>query len=205
MIVIVDYGMGNSGSIVNMLKKVGAETVISHETSVLEKASKLILPGVGAFNKAVTSLERLEIVPLLKRKVLEEKTPIMGICLGMQLLADSSEEGEGAGLGLIEGKVSKFKFESGQSQLKIPHMGWNYAKTCKPSLIFKDMDKQSRFYFVHSYHFVCKNNEDELSRTSYGCEFTSAIQKGNVIGVQFHPEKSHKYGKRLLENFVRFC
>lgn len=207
MIVIVDYGMGNCGSIANMLKHVGAEVEISSEASNIKKAKKLILPGVGAFDRAMKNLEDLNLIPLLEEQVLQKKIPLLGICLGMQLLAEQSEEGQKRGFNWIKGNVKKFRFDSaaGNKDLKIPHMGWNFVKPKKQSPLFCELEGDARFYFVHSYCFFCENTEDQLACTSYGHEFTSIVQKENITGVQFHPEKSHKYGMRLLENFVRYC
>jgi imidazole glycerol-phosphate synthase subunit HisH len=204
MIVIIDYNMGNTGSIVNMLKTVGAKAMISSNPKEIEQADKLILPGVGAFDKAMTNLKELEIIPLLNQKVVQQKTPILGICLGAQLLANSSEEGVLPGLGWIDAQVKRFRFEPSQTHLKIPHMGWNLIKIKKESLLLKNLEINSRFYFVHSYHIVCKNSEDVLTETFHGYDFTSSVQKGNILGVQFHPEKSHKFGLKLLKNFVEY-
>lgn len=203
MIVIVDYGMGNVGSIVNMLKVVGAESIVSSRIGDIEQADKLILPGVGSFDRAMENLEGLKIIPLLNQRVMQAKVPILGICLGMQLFANSSEEGQKAGLNWIDGKVKRFKFERDQFHFKVPHMGWNFIKLVKFNPILKGLENGCRFYFVHSYHFICEKTEDELTNTTYGYEFTSAVKRGNIIGVQFHPEKSHRFGMRLLENFVR--
>jgi glutamine amidotransferase len=204
MIVIVDYGMGNSGSILNMLKKVGVPSLISSLPNDIEQADKLILPGVGAFDKAMINLKNLGIIPVLSQKVIEGKTPILGICLGMQLLANSSEEGQLPGLAWIDAEVKKFQFGANESRLKIPHMGWNLINVKKPSLLLKDLETGSRFYFVHSYHMVCKDKRDELTETFHGYYVTSAVEKNNILGVQFHPEKSHKFGMKLLENFVEY-
>jgi glutamine amidotransferase len=204
MLVIIDYGMGNTGSIVNMLKKIGVDATLSAEYDKIQKAHKLILPGVGAFDKAMTNLQTLGIIPLLNRKVIEQKTPILGICLGLQLLAKRSEEGQLPGLGWIDAEVKKFRFKMDQSYLKIPHMDWDLIKIKKESLLLRDLGKNARFYFVHSYHMVCNDSEDELTETLYGYNFTSSIQKNNILGVQFHPEKSHKFGLKLLTNFVRY-
>ncbi len=204
MIVIIDYGMGNAGSVVNMLKVAGAKAVVSSDFKEIEQADKLILPGVGAFDKAMANLRDLELLSVLNQKVIQQKTPILGICLGVQLFANSSEEGQLAGLGWIDAEVKKFRFETNLSHLKIPHMGWNLIKVKKESLLLKELEKDCRFYFVHSYHIVCNDSEDELTETFYGYGFTSSVQKDNVLGVQFHPEKSHKFGLKLLSNFVRY-
>lgn len=204
MIVIIDYGMGNLGSIQNMLSRVGArETIVSSHPDVISKAEKLILPGVGAFDTAIDRLRSGGFIELLAHKAGIEKVPVLGICLGMQLLFERSEEGRLEGLGWIEGEVRRFNFESNKEVLRIPHMGWNIVVQNKQSPIFVEMFPENRFYFVHSYHAVCRNSEDVLMQTNYGHDFTSAVQRDNIFGVQFHPEKSHKFGKKLLENFAR--
>ena len=198
MITIIDYGMGNLGSIKNMLKKIGVNSLITNNKNEINSAEKLILPGVGAFDKAVSNLEKLDLLGLLNKKVLEEKVPILGICLGMQLLGNSSEEGSKKGLGWIDGDVLKFDIDK---TLKVPHMGWNRVYPVKENVLFKNMYLEPRFYFVHTYYFKCNNKEDILATTEYGGKFVSAVNKENIYGVQFHPEKSHKFGMKLLENF----
>jgi glutamine amidotransferase len=188
MIVIVDYGMGNLGSIQNMLKRIGADALISSDISEIEKADKLILPGVGSFDSAMKNLNNLGLTRILNKKVIEDKTPVLGICLGIQLFTKRSEEGNLPGLGWIDAGTIRFRFDKNQTKLKIPHMRWNTVKIRQESHLFKDMYNDARFYFVHSYHVVCNN--------------ASAIQKENIIGVQFHPEKSHKFGMKILQNFA---
>lgn len=206
MITIIDYGLGNLGSIRNMLKKIGAEAQISADLSTIEKADKLILPGVGAFDNGMRQIKQLGLTGLLARKVLEEKTPILGICLGMQLFTKKSEEGELPGLGWIEAATVRFNFSALGEQLKIPHMGWNKIQPVKKSPLFDPADEgEKRFYFVHSYHVVCAEAGDVLARTNYGFDFVSAFQKDNIYGVQFHPEKSHKFGLKMLRNYVDLC
>jgi glutamine amidotransferase len=202
MIVIVDYGMGNLGSIKNMVNKIGSEAVITSEHNLIETAEKIILPGVGAFDAGMSNLAQLNLIPLLNKKVLEEKIPVLGICLGMQLFSNNSEEGKLAGLKWIDAETVRFNFTGENLKLKIPHMGWNTVKLCKQSKLTSDIGEEPRFYFVHSYHVQCRNDEDALLKTFYGIEFTSALQKGNIYGVQFHPEKSHKFGMQLLKNFI---
>lgn len=202
MIIIVDYGMGNFGSILNMLKRVGAKAAISSYVSDIEKADKLILPGVGSFDNAMKNLDGLKLVPVLNKKVLKEKTPILGICLGIQLFTKKSEEGTLPGLGWIDAETIRFRFDRKQN-LKIPHMGWNTVKILKARPLFENMYAGARFYFVHSYHLVCKNKQDAATTTGYGYDFVSSVAKGNIYGTQFHPEKSHKFGMKLLENFSK--
>jgi glutamine amidotransferase len=198
MITIIDYGMGNLGSIANMVKKVGAKSIITSDLDEIQKATKLILPGVGSFDNGMKQLRELGFIDVLNKKILEDKTPIMGICLGMQLMTQSSEEGTLEGLGWIEAKTHKFVSDS----LKVPHMGWNISMIQKDSSLYTAPKIEKRFYFVHSYYVSCKKQEDILSTTSYGHEFVSSFEKENIIGVQFHPEKSHKFGMALFKNFV---
>jgi glutamine amidotransferase len=198
MITIVDYKMGNVGSIANMLKRTGHESLITSKVSDIEKASMIVLPGVGSFDKAIENLDTLKLIEILNKKALIEKTPVLGICLGMQLMAKDSEEGKLQGLGWFDAYVVHFKVKNH----KVPHMGWNTVKIAKPDKIFSDVKAEQRFYFVHSYHMQCLNKEAILTTTEYEYEFTSAITKDNITGVQFHPEKSHKYGMQLLKNWV---
>ncbi|MCR4329109.1 MAG: imidazole glycerol phosphate synthase subunit HisH [Candidatus Roizmanbacteria bacterium] len=204
MITVINCGTGNIGSTVNMLKKVGVSAVVGSKVSDIENADKLILPGVGAFDSGIMHLNELGIIEVLNHKVLTEKTPILGICLGMQLLTNGSEEGTWSGLGYINAEAKKFSFQEQEYSLKVPHMGWNSVTIHKDSPLFKNMYQEMRFYFVHSYHVVCNNPGDILTTTPYGFEFVSSLQHENIMGTQFHPEKSHKYGKLLLENFARF-
>lgn len=199
MIAIVDYGMGNVGSIQNMLRKVGASAVLTADHETLEQAEKIILPGVGAFDHAVANLEQLGLIELLRQRVREAH--LLGICLGMQLLADSSEEGNREGLGLIPGHVRRFRTE-GHPERKVPHMGWNVVHPYGEVPLLRDVAVPHRFYFVHSYHFVCDDASDVAGTTPFGETFTSVVQRGRVRGVQFHPEKSHRYGIQLFRNFV---
>jgi glutamine amidotransferase len=203
MISIIDYKMGNVGSIKNMLSRIGVESVITSDYKVIQSSKGIILPGVGGFDKAMTNLSQMDILPLLNSLVINDKKPILGICLGMQIMARNSEEGKMPGLGWIDAEIKKFRFKDDNINLKIPHMGWNEIIEKKESEFLKNMYNNSRFYFVHSYHMISNKQDDILTSTSYGYEFVSAIEKGNIIGVQFHPEKSHKYGMRLLENFSK--
>jgi len=203
-ITIIDYGMGNLGSIRNMLKLIGVDAVISSDAATIERSDKLILPGVGAFDKGMENLKSLGLIDVLSKKIILAKTPILGICLGMQLFTKTSEEGKLAGLGWIDARTVKFRFDRDVKNIKIPHMGWNEVMPVKESLLFKDARENLRFYFLHSYYVKLNNPADALTITNYGHEFVSAIENGNIIGVQFHPEKSHKFGVRFLENFVKF-
>lgn len=198
MITIVDYQMGNVGSIKNMLKKVGAESVISGDPDVLRKATKLILPGVGAFDTGMRHLADSGLIGVLNELVLEKQVPVLGICLGMQLLSRKSEEGTLPGLGWIAADTVKFQLP----ELRVPHMGWNTLRPTNGSVLFQGYQEEPRYYFVHSYHVVCDDPHDAAGITHYGTDFTAAVQRANVMGAQFHPEKSHKFGMQLFRNFV---
>jgi glutamine amidotransferase len=201
MITIIDYKTGNLGSIQNILKRIGKESVVTSDKNVIAEATKLILPGVGAYDTGMRNLLELDLVDILNKKVIEEKTPVLGICLGMQLFSSGSEEGSLKGLGWLNASTIRFKFEN-SLEYKIPHMGWNFITQHKTSRLLTNMYSDPRFYFVHAYYFNANDREDILTSTTYEKEFTSSVEKGNIVGVQFHPEKSHKFGMRLLENFV---
>lgn len=204
MIVILDYGMGNSGSILNMLRKIGCQATITNKKKDILLADGIIMPGVGAFDSGMKALQDLDLVDVLNEKVVEGSTPFLGICLGMQLLFKSSCEGGMGGLGWINGTVQKFNFSSckDSNKLKIPHMGWNSVSVKGYQSIFKDLIVESRFYFVHSYYVNCVSSKDILATTDYGGIFTCAVHSGNIYGVQFHPEKSHRFGMTMLKNFL---
>lgn len=205
MIAIVDYGMGNLGSILNMFKKIGARAAITSDHDTIRAADKLVLPGVGAFDTAMRHLHESGLRELLDDVVLVEKKPVIGLCLGMQLLTESSEEGSLPGLGWVAGETRRFRFGDGDAGLKIPHMGWNSvtAESSKP--LVADLFEPSRFYFVHSYHVTLRDPADAAAWTHYGYEFVSMIQRGHIMGTQFHPEKSHKFGMKLLRNFAELA
>ncbi|HYM95549.1 MAG TPA: imidazole glycerol phosphate synthase subunit HisH [Chitinophagaceae bacterium] len=200
MITIIDYGMGNLGSIQNMLKRIKVESEVTGNVEKIAAAKKILLPGVGAFDSAMQKINESGLADVLNRKALEEKVPTMGICLGMQLLTKSSEEGKLPGLGWIDARTVKFNFSN--NSLKIPHMGWNNVVIKKESPLLKNLPEEPRFYFVHSYYICCNNSEDVLTTTHYGIDFHSIIQHENIFGAQFHPEKSHKFGMNILENFA---
>ncbi len=202
MLTIVDYGVGNLASIRNILKKIGTESVISADPETISKAEKLILPGVGAFDTCAQKLQDSGLKELLNKKVLEEKTPILGVCVGMQLLTEGSEEGDLPGLGWIRGRIVKFKNADLPAGYKIPHMGWTDVVLNKPSGLFKDMYEEPRFYFVHSYYPQLQDEKDVMLYADYGYRFVAGMEHENIMGVQFHPEKSHKFGMKLLQNFV---
>ena len=201
MITIINYGMGNLGSVQNMLKRIGVKSVITSDINEIEKAEKILLPGVGAFDAAISKIDELNLRPVLTFMAKEKKVPFLGICLGMQLLTESSEEGVLKGLNFVPAKTIKFKFPE-NSDLKIPHMGWNLVTKNTESVLTKNFTDEFRFYFVHSYHVKCDNPINSILTTNYGYEFDSAIQNENVFGAQFHTEKSHKYGMQLLSNFA---
>jgi glutamine amidotransferase len=202
MITIINYGLGNLGSVQNMLKRIGAPCKITSDLKEIEDAEKILLPGVGAFDSAIQKIDELNLRSVLVHKAKVDKIPFLGICLGMQLLTRSSEEGVLAGLDLVPAKTIKFKFDN-TSNLKIPHMGWNFVKQNTPSKLTEGFTTDHRFYFVHSYKVVCDNTINSILKTNYGGDFDSAIQNENVYGTQFHPEKSHKYGMHLLTNFSK--
>ena len=204
MIVVVDYGMGNLGSHLNMIRKIGYSNVIaSSRIKDIENAKKIIMPGVGAFDSGMNNLSHLGLIEILNYKVLEEKTPVLGICLGMQLFAMSSDEGENNGLSWIDSKVVRFNFKEKERSLKIPHMGWNTIRLEKKTVLFKGMEnKENRFYFVHSFHMILDCDDYIVATSNYGYDFPAVIQKNNIFGTQFHPEKSHKFGMQFYKNFL---
>lgn len=202
-VVIIDYAMGNVFSIEKRLKKMNCEVVVSSEKEAIQAADKLILPGVGHFAKAMEMLHSLDLVSVLNEEVLQKKKPILGICLGMQLLAKSSEEGNASGLGWIDGTVKRFSITD-TIRHKVPHTGWNAVEPQKDSVLLTDMPASNEFYFVHSYYFSCNDASDVWLSTNHELDFTSAVQKNNIFGVQFHPEKSHETGFKLLQNFIAY-
>ena len=199
MISIVDCGISNLGSIQNMLKKIDVESVVVSTPIELEHATKIILPGVGSFDQGMTALNESGLSESIKLKI-DSSIPILAICLGMQLLSKRSEEGLLEGLGIIDAECKRINTPE-ETNLKVPHMGWNTIHQRKKSLILPNLDEDSRFYFVHSYHVECNNESDILATSHYGIEFVSMIQHGNIYGVQFHPEKSHRFGLNLLQEF----
>lgn len=201
MVVIVDYKMGNLGSIHNMLRRIGAQAAVSSDPAHILTASGLILPGVGAFDQGMQSLAQQGLLPVLEQAVRGGGKPLLGICLGMQLLTRGSEEGVRPGLGWIAADTKRFCFDREHCQLKIPHMGWNATRPARPDPLFAGLE-EAAFYFVHSYHVVCDSPDDVLAYCEHGYPFAAALRRGNIMGTQFHPEKSHKYGMRLLKNFV---
>jgi len=197
---IVDYGLGNLTSILNMHKRLGIDAIITSDFNELQQAHKLILPGVGHFDKGMQNLNQSGLTSLLKKLVIEEKKPILGICLGAQLMTARSEEGIEKGLGWIPADTIRFSFNENNSQ-KVPHMGWTDLVIAKSSPLWQNLPAHPRYYFVHTYHFSFVENSAITGYSFYGYEFPCAFQKENIYGVQFHPEKSHKFGMKLLENF----
>ena len=200
MIAIIDYDMGNVGSIKNMLEHLGLEAIITGDKYEILNASHIIIPGVGSFDQGMQNLIDRGLDKVIKEAALNLKKPILGICLGMQLLGMKSEEGHLPGLGLIDFENFRFRPEA---NLKVPHMGWNLIKVNKLDPILEDVDGSFRFYFVHSFYAKCKNDENILLTCDYGMEFSAAVHDKNIYGVQFHPEKSHHYGMKILKNFSR--
>lgn len=203
MITIVNYGLGNLGSILNMFKKIGVEAKLSESVNDILNADKLLLPGVGSFDTGMKNLMESGYIESLNKKVLQENTPVLGICLGLQLMTKGSEEGTLNGLGWFDADTVKFDVDS--SKHKIPHMGWDVVIQKKESKLLNEMYEEPRFYFVHSYHLETNAKDDVLLTANYGYEFVCGFQKNNMYGVQFHPEKSHKFGMRLLKNFADNC
>jgi len=199
--VIINYGMGNLNSVKRKLFRLGVDACISSDPEVIANADKLILPGVGHFEKAVLNLKQLGLWDTLNESVLLKKKPILGICLGMQLMAKRSEEGNSEGLGWFDAEVVKFKVQD-TLKYKVPHTGWNQISKVKNSFLMQNIPDLSEFYFVHSYHFKCNNPDDILNETEYEYNFTSAVEKENIFGVQYHPEKSHDIGEMVLKNFI---
>lgn len=200
-IVIVDYGMGNLNSVKKRLSQFGASSVVSSDPETVSKAGKLILPGVGHFQRAMRNLKDLGLIDVLNEAVLTRRTPILGICLGLQLMANHSEEGDAAGLGWVDASV--VRFQPGDTlKFKVPHVGWNQIAISKGSALMRDIPDSSEFYFVHSYFLKPNTAADILNMTEYDHRFASAIERDNIFGVQYHPEKSHEVGDRLLRNFA---
>ena len=200
-VVIVDFGMGNLHSVVKRVRRTEANWSVTSEAGPILKAERLILPGVGHFGRAMENLNSLGLIEALNEAVNSRGTPILGICLGMQLMAKFSEEGDSEGLGWFDARVVRFQVQD-KLQFKVPHIGWNQIIKAKPSRLDDGIPDLSEFYFVHSFHIECADENDILHRTRYEATFASAIQKKNLYGVQYHPEKSHDVGMKLFENFL---
>lgn len=204
MITVVGYGMGNVGAIQNMLKRSGADANVSADPAVIAAAHGLVLPGVGAFDNAMRRLGDLGLVELLNDAVVRRRVPILGVCLGMQLFARRSAEGELPGFGWIAAECQRIP-GSADGRLKVPHMGWNRVDPVRAGHVAPDDPAESRFYFLHSYHVVCERQEDIVATTPYGGPLVAMVERDNVIGVQFHPEKSHRFGFELMGKFAKVC
>jgi glutamine amidotransferase len=201
MIVIVDYDAGNVGSVQNIVRKAGGEAVVSGDPATVAAADKIILPGVGHFSKAMERLAARGLTTALGEAVIARRVPFLGICLGMQLIGQHSEEGDCKGLGWIPARVVKFVSEPAH-QILVPHMCWNTITVRRPEPLLEGLPSDSRFYFVHSYHMVCDEENDEVATSCHGRDFTAVVRCGNICGMQFHPEKSHKFGLQIMKRFV---
>lgn len=198
---IVDYGVGNLGSILNMCKRIGMSAAFANEPDQIKEASHIILPGVGAFDAGMNALTQSNLRGILDEQVLEKKVPVLGICLGMQMMTQGSEEGSASGLGWISAIAYKLKFDYA-SNVKVPHMGWARPYLTNAGSLSQFIDENSKFYFTHSYGVQCQDSEDVLMRLDYGgCDFVASFEKNNIHGVQFHPEKSHRHGMNILRGF----
>lgn len=202
MIVIINYGLGNLNAFVNIFKKLDIPVKIATQESDLENATKIVLPGVGAFDHAMTKLNESGMRESLDDLVLNKKIPVIGICVGMQILAKSSDEGVMPGLGYIDGVVKKFDTSNFKQKTRLPHMGWNDIVPKPGHSLFNNLEKVPLYYFLHSYYFECNKTEDAIATADYGAKFVCAVNNDNIYGVQFHPEKSHHYGVQLLKNFA---
>lgn len=202
MITILDYGSGNINALKNIYDRLNISIEFAKTKEQILSADHIILPGVGAFDETVSTLHENGFIDVLNKKVLDEKVPILGICVGMQMLAHRSEEGILKGLSWIPGKVRKFDINMIPDKPKIPHLGWNSIVTMRDCVLFKDIDPETGFYFMHSYYFECADENNVIAKTEYGTTFHSAVNYENIYGVQFHPEKSHDNGIQLLRNFA---
>lgn len=202
MIGIVDYGLGNVKAFANIYKELGVAHRIAQSAADLDGVSRIILPGVGAFDQAMKRLRDSGMFERVSSLALDAKVPTLGVCVGMQILLQSSEEGTAAGLGWIEGRVVRFEATQAADRVWVPHMGWNDVRVEPGSALFREMTDDARFYFLHSYFCRCDHERNVVARTVYGAEFACAVSSGNIHGVQFHPEKSHQYGVKLLRNFA---
>lgn len=201
MIAILEYGIGNVSSIHNMLKKIGVAAMITNNIDDIKTATKLILPGVGRFDYCMSQLRKSIFFDIMERKVLEDKVPILGVCAGSQMLMEKSEEGSGTGLGWIKGEVIKFKQDKLPTGYKVPHMGWTDIDPIQNNFLYAGIESP-RFYFTHSYHIICADIAEVTATAEYGYNITASVQKENIMGVQFHPEKSHRFGMKLYQNFA---
>lgn len=203
MITIIDYGVGNIYAFQNVYKRLNIPTMIARSAKDLEDVEKIILPGVGAFDYAMIQLNKSGMRERLDDLVLNQKKPVIGICVGMQMMANGSDEGKLDGLRWINADVKKFDESTIRFKTKLPHMGWNDVLPKSGHPLFKGLETEALFYFLHSYYFLCHQQEDSIATSEYGVNFTSSVNHNNVYGIQFHPEKSHQYGETLLHNFAQ--
>ncbi|WP_426104722.1 imidazole glycerol phosphate synthase subunit HisH [Massilia sp. TSP1-1-2] len=203
MISVVDYGAGNVGSVIRMIEKVGGRAQRVASAAQIDAADKLILPGVGAFDYGMSRLAERGLIEALHRAALERKIPVLGICLGMQLMCKGSEEGELPGLGWLDANATKFEFDA-QTRLPVPHMGWNTLAIARPNALLDNALARTRFYFVHSYKVRCNDPDDVIATTEYGAPFVSVFGRDNLFGAQFHPEKSHRFGMAMMAHFLEW-
>lgn len=202
MIAIIDYGVGNVAAIGNIYKRLDVAAKLVATAEGIAEADRIVLPGVGSFDWAMERLDRSGLRPALERAVLEDRKPILGICVGMQMLASGSEEGRRPGFGWVGGQVKRFEAQRGGRRTQLPHMGWNDVEPAESFDLFADLANDARFYFLHSYYFEAVDPKNVLAMTDYNGRFASAVRARNIFGVQFHPEKSHQWGVRLLKNFA---
>lgn len=203
MITIIDYGVGNIFAFQNVYKRLNIPTKIAKKVNDLEEVEKIILPGVGHFDYAMSQLNKSGMRDRLDELVIKEKKKVIGICVGMQMMGKKSDEGEMDGLGWIDAEINKFDVSTITYHTKLPHMGWNDVFPKEGHQLFHGLEKDAIFYFLHSYYFKCNDEKNRIATTDYGIEFTSSVQNDNVYGIQFHPEKSHSYGEKLLYNFAK--
>ncbi|MBV5338553.1 MAG: imidazole glycerol phosphate synthase subunit HisH [Deltaproteobacteria bacterium] len=203
MITIIDYGLGNINAFVNVYERLNIKINIAHNASEIKNATKLILPGVGAFDYAMSQLNDSGMREALEDQVVNHKVPVIGICVGMQMMAKSSDEGTLPGLGWFDAEVKLFDTTQIPYKTRLPHMGWNTLSLVVKNRLLDQFSYESRFYFLHSYYFDCKQSKDVIAKTEYGIEYASAVNKENIYGIQFHPEKSHQNGIQLLHNFAK--
>lgn len=198
---ILNYGVGNISSVIRMIERIGCEAEVICSEVEIDKATKLVIPGVGSFDHGIMNIQARKLGSALNSAALDRRIPILGICLGMQLMCKSSEEGTLPGFGWIDAEVRRFKLVQGSS-LKVPHMGWNTVRIAKDNSLISDEHEEQRFYFVHSYHVICSQGQDTIAIANHGSDFTAAFCRENIFGVQFHPEKSHKFGMALMKKFT---
>ncbi len=201
-IVIVDGNLGNIGSVYNIIRRLGGSAICSGKRKDVQSAEKLILPGVGSFDQGMNALRKLDLITVLNDRVLGDNCPVLGICLGMQLMGNGSEEGSCSGLSWLDFHCERFRLQNSIYNLPVPHIGWNYVDLVQEHAMFHRTIEKPRFYFVHSYHAVAKDREIVYGESTYGYTFPCVLAKNNIVAVQFHPEKSHRFGMQLVSNFI---